>query len=193
MAEDYEAAMATGVVVKKVRSVRDSKDSYLVVDEYEINSALIECLNSVEKRAAIETGQEVDRQDIKLRAGQTDQAEVLKRTFTFEELDQMQRRMQATVDAERSGKVVEAKAEPVQKDETTPALRGAWGELKAPRVRKAGGIERAQQVTLSPVRRVSGSSEAAVHQRRQADRRDGVQALPGEHQGSSRSLRGPAV
>ena len=36
---------------------RDGK----IVTEYEINTGLIESLNSVEKRAAIETGQEIDQ------------------------------------------------------------------------------------------------------------------------------------
>jgi phage terminase small subunit len=47
-AEDYEGAMKTGVVCRKVRWI-GGKDGREVV-EYEINSALIEALNSVEKR-----------------------------------------------------------------------------------------------------------------------------------------------
>jgi len=43
--------------LRKTRSVGSGKDAR-IVEEYEINTALIECLNSVEKRAAIETGQE---------------------------------------------------------------------------------------------------------------------------------------
>jgi lipopolysaccharide export system protein LptC len=43
-------------------------------------------VNSIERRAAIETGQKVDRQDIKLRGGMNDQAEILRKTFTFEEM-----------------------------------------------------------------------------------------------------------
>jgi hypothetical protein len=43
------------------------------VEEYEINTALIEALNSVEKRSAIETGQEVDRSDIGVGFGIADQ------------------------------------------------------------------------------------------------------------------------
>jgi hypothetical protein len=62
--EDYPAAIKTGVVSRKLRSVRDGKVTRLVT-EYEINTALIECLNSVEKRAAIDCGQEVDRQGYK--------------------------------------------------------------------------------------------------------------------------------
>jgi hypothetical protein len=42
--------MKTGVVTRKVRWI-GGKDGYEVI-EYEINTALIESLNSVEKRAA---------------------------------------------------------------------------------------------------------------------------------------------
>src|SRR6516164_5157150 len=47
-AEDYEGAMKTGVVCRKVRWI-GGKDGYEVTD-YEINTPLIEALNSVEKR-----------------------------------------------------------------------------------------------------------------------------------------------
>src|SRR5215472_340076 len=69
--EDYPAAMKTGVVCRKVRWI-GGKEGREVVD-YEINTALIESLNSVEKRAAIETGHEVDRSDINMRMGLADQ------------------------------------------------------------------------------------------------------------------------
>jgi hypothetical protein len=46
--EDYEAAMKTGVVCRRVRWI-GGKDGREVV-EYEINTSLIEALNSVEKR-----------------------------------------------------------------------------------------------------------------------------------------------
>ena len=94
--------MKTGVVLRKKRWVGGKEGQ--AVTEYEINTALIESLNSVEKRAAIETGQEVDRQDINLRKA-NDQVEVLKRAFSFEELRAMQDRMQATIDADQ-GKAV---------------------------------------------------------------------------------------
>jgi len=92
-AEDYEGAMKTGVVCRKVRWI-GGKDGREVV-EYEINSALIEALNSVEKRAAIETGQEVDRADISLRGGLEAQAEMLRKAFTLEELEVMDAKMEA--------------------------------------------------------------------------------------------------
>jgi hypothetical protein len=89
------------------------KDGYEVT-EYEINTALIESLNSVERRAAIETGQEVDRQDINLRGKANDEAKVLKKAFSFEELASMDRRVKAA----RDGKVIEAPAAPATDPES---------------------------------------------------------------------------
>ena len=68
---------------------------YQTITEYEINTPLIESLNSVEKRAAIETGQEVDRSDINMRMGLADQAAILRKAFTLEELEAMDARIEA--------------------------------------------------------------------------------------------------
>src|SRR6516225_1343293 len=59
---DFEAAMRTGFVCRRIRWVggKDGRE----VEEYEINTALIESMNSVEKRAAIETGQEQENVSI---------------------------------------------------------------------------------------------------------------------------------
>ena len=90
---DFEGAMKTGVVYRKTRWIggRDGHE----VEEYEINTALIEALNSVEKRAAIETGQEVDRADINLRSGLAAQAAVLQKAFTLDELEVIEARIEA--------------------------------------------------------------------------------------------------
>jgi hypothetical protein len=96
--EDYEAAMKTGVVCRKRRWI-GGKDGYEVTD-YEINTALIEALNSIEKRAAIETGQEVDRADINLRGGVAAEAEMLRKAFTLDELEAMDARIEAARNGE---------------------------------------------------------------------------------------------
>ena len=94
---DFEGAMKTGVVCRKKRWI-GGKDGYEVI-EYEISTALIEALNSIEKRAAIETGQEVDRTDISLRGGVAAQAEILRKAFTLDELEAMD----AKIEAARNG------------------------------------------------------------------------------------------
>jgi hypothetical protein len=57
-------------------------------------------LNSVEKRAAIETGQETDRQDINVRADLQAQADVLRKAFTLDELEAMDARIEAARNGE---------------------------------------------------------------------------------------------
>jgi len=97
--EDYAAAMKTGVVLRKVRAVGHGKNER-VVEDYEINSALIEALNSVEKRAATETGQEIDRSDVNKRFGMAEKAEILRRAFTLEELEAIEARIEAAQNGE---------------------------------------------------------------------------------------------
>ena len=109
--------MKTGVVCRKRRMIGSGNNACEVV-EYEINSALIEALNSVEKRAAIETGQEVDRSDINLRGGLAAQAEMLRRAFTLEELEAMDAKLEA---AKKAPKLMEAPAaEPGVKEQERP-------------------------------------------------------------------------
>jgi len=116
---DYQAAMKTGVVCRKVRWI-GGKDGREVVD-YEINTALIEALNSVEKRAAIETGQEVDRSDINMRMGLADQAAILNKAFTLDELEAMDARIEA---ARNGSKVVEMPGKPGYAAPTAPESLG---------------------------------------------------------------------
>jgi hypothetical protein len=114
--EDYEAMMKTGVVIRKVRSVRDG-NTFTAVEEYEIDTGAIESLNSIEKRAAIETGQEVDRSDISIRGGVAAQAELLRKAFTLDELEAMDARIEA---ARNGSKVVGAPALAVPQVQPVP-------------------------------------------------------------------------
>jgi hypothetical protein len=101
---DYEAAMRTGVVCRRVRWI-GGKDGREVV-EYEINSALIEGLNSVEKRAAIETGQE--QENVNLTGQISAKSIALSKVMTIEELEALERKMLAAMEAEKAGKALEA-------------------------------------------------------------------------------------
>jgi phage terminase small subunit len=128
--EDYEAAMRTGVVIRKLRSIGHGKNAK-IVPEYQINTGLIEAFNSIEKRAAIETGQEVDRSDINLRGGVAAQAEMLRRAFTLEELEIMDAKIEA---AKKAPKRIEAPAaEPSAKEQekpTTTSSESSFGRAK---------------------------------------------------------------
>jgi hypothetical protein len=66
-AGDYVRMMATGVVARKVRRIGSGAFSK-EVEEYEIDTGAIEALNSIERRAGIETGQEVEKRDISITA-----------------------------------------------------------------------------------------------------------------------------
>jgi hypothetical protein len=71
----------------------------------------------VEKRAAIETGQEVDRSDIGVRFGLADQAAILNKAFTLDELEAMDARIEA---ARKGTLVMEAPALAVPEVQPVP-------------------------------------------------------------------------
>jgi hypothetical protein len=132
---DYEAAMKTGVVCLRKRLI-GGRDGYEVA-EYEINTALIECLNSVEKRAAIETGQEVDRSDINARFGLADQAAILNKAFTLEELEAIQARILAAQNGESKELPGPAGVPDVQPTATDPPETDVVEDGVGPSVPKA--------------------------------------------------------
>jgi hypothetical protein len=74
------------------------------------STRLIESLNSVERRAAIETGQEVDRQDINLNGKASERAALLAKAFTIEEMEAMKARMIVAAGSEESQKAAAATA-----------------------------------------------------------------------------------
>jgi len=103
---DYKAMMATGIVCCKIRSVQGPKGKR-IVKEYEIDTGVIEALNSIEKRAAIETGQE--QENINVSGQVTSKAIALSKVMTIPELEELERKMLAEIEKEKAaGKVVEA-------------------------------------------------------------------------------------
>ena len=95
------AWFASGCVGLAARTVLD----------YEINTALIESLNSVEKRAAIETGQESE--NIQVTGHMSARAMTLQKVCSIEELEDLAHRMEAQIEKERlekQAKLVEAPA-----------------------------------------------------------------------------------
>jgi len=105
-ARDYKRMMATGVVCMKLRSVRGKNNVQRVYREYEIDTGAIEALNSVEKRAAIETGQE--QENIQVTGRMTPKAIALSKVLTIPELEELERKMLGAMEPEKAGKVVEA-------------------------------------------------------------------------------------
>ena len=134
--EDYEAMMATGVVCRKKRWI-GGKEGY-EVEEYEIDTGAIEALNSIEKRAAVETGQEIDRQDINVREDLQAQADVLRKAFTLDELEAMDARIEA---ARNGTQVVEAPALAVPEVQPVPEGKPGCAAPTAPEPPGAGAAE----------------------------------------------------
>jgi hypothetical protein len=101
---DFEAAMRTGFVSRRIRWVggKDGRE----VEEYEINTALIESMNSVEKRAAIETGQE--QENVNLTGQISAKSIALSKVLTIPELEEIERKMLAAMEAEKTSKAIEA-------------------------------------------------------------------------------------
>jgi phage terminase small subunit len=105
-AGDYDAMMRTGFVIRTLRSIGSGKDAQ-IVEEYEIDTALVEAMNSVEKRAAIETGQEQENVNL---TGQISQKSIaLSKVLTYEEALELEKKMLAAMEADKNPpKVVEA-------------------------------------------------------------------------------------
>jgi phage terminase small subunit len=119
--EDYAAAMKTGVVCRKLRTVGGAKNAR-VAEEYEINTALIEALNSVEKRAAIETGQE--QENLNLTGQISAKSIALSKVMSLEELEALEKKMAAAMEAERTGKVIDAPIDEATKPQASAASEG---------------------------------------------------------------------
>jgi len=103
---DYAAMMRTGIVVRKLRVIGSGANA-TAVEEYEIDTTAVEALNSIEKRAAIETGQE--QENIQVTGQVTSKAIALSKVMTIPELEELERKMLAVMEAEKNGgKVIEA-------------------------------------------------------------------------------------
>jgi phage terminase small subunit len=105
-AGDYDAMMATGFVCRRLRTVGSGKDSK-VVEEYEIDTGMVEAMNAIEKRAAIETGQESE--NVNLTGHISAKSIALSKIMTLPELEALEKKMLAEMEKEKAaGKVVEA-------------------------------------------------------------------------------------
>ena len=96
---DYAGMMRTGIVCRKLRMIAAT-----AVEEYEIDVSAIEALNSVEKRAAIETGQE--QENVSITGNISAKSIALSKVLTIPELEEIERKMLAAMEAERQGKAI---------------------------------------------------------------------------------------
>jgi hypothetical protein len=85
---------------------RGKNNSQRVYREYKIDTGVIEALNAVERRAAIETGQE--QENIQLTGQISQKSMTLAKVFSLEELEEMKRRMDQAMEAESQQKPISA-------------------------------------------------------------------------------------
>jgi len=99
--------MRTGIVCRRLRWIGGKGGK--CVEEFEIDTAAVEALNSIEKRAAIETGQE--QENVNFTGQVSARAIALSKVMTIPELEELERKMLAVMEAERQGKTIEAPGE----------------------------------------------------------------------------------
>jgi hypothetical protein len=105
-AGDYRAMMRTGIVCRRLKWIGGVNGHE--VEEYEIDTAAVECLNSIEKRAAIETGQE--QENVAITGNISSKSIALSKVMSLQELEALQAKMEAAMEAEKAGKVIDAPA-----------------------------------------------------------------------------------
>jgi len=88
-AGDYEAMMRTGFVCRRLKWIGGKNGKQ--VEEYEIDTALVESMNSVEKRAAIETGQE--QENVNFTGQVSSRAVALSKVMTIPELEALEKKI----------------------------------------------------------------------------------------------------
>ena len=84
----------------KLKSVRGKNNAQRVYREFEIDTGVIEALNSVERRAAIETGQE--QENVSITGNISAKSIALSKVMSIRELEELERKMLAAMEAERS-------------------------------------------------------------------------------------------
>jgi phage terminase small subunit len=90
---DYSRALKTGLMVRKQRVIGSGKNAKFI-EEYEVDTGLLDAMAALEKQAAIETGQwsETHEHDV---IASSHRAMTLAEAFTIEELEGMQDRLLA--------------------------------------------------------------------------------------------------
>jgi hypothetical protein len=105
---DYTRALKTGLLVRRERVIGTGENAK-VIEEYEVDTALLDAMSSLEKQVAIETGQWTEKQDVDLHGQISAKSIALSKVMSLSELEELERKMLAAMEAEKSpGKVVEA-------------------------------------------------------------------------------------
>jgi phage terminase small subunit len=104
---DYSRALKTGLIVRGERVIGTGKNAKLI-EEYEVDTGLLDTMAALEKQVAIETGQWTEKQDVDLHGQISAKSIALSKVMSLPELEELERKMSAAMEAEKNpGKVVE--------------------------------------------------------------------------------------
>jgi hypothetical protein len=115
---DYSRALTTGLCVRRERVIGTGENAKLI-EEYEVDTELLDAMAHLEKQVAIETGQWTEKQDVSVRPEIAARAATLKNAFSMEELEVIKARMLAVASED-------------DRPEGAESVRGAAGEPLAP-------------------------------------------------------------
>ena len=104
---DWSRALKTGLCVRKQRVIGAGKNAK-IIEDYEVDTALLDALASLEKQVAIETGQWTETQNVDVTGQISARAIALSKVMTLEEAEALEKKMRAVMEEERTGKVIEA-------------------------------------------------------------------------------------
>jgi hypothetical protein len=129
---DWSRALKTGLCVRKQRIIGAGKNAK-IIEDYEVDTALLDALASLEKQVAIETGQWSEKQDIDVTGQFSAKAIALSKIMTIPELEALEAKMQAVVEEERRAKAIgsgtdQSRGGLREKDKKPP---GSWAGLMA--------------------------------------------------------------
>jgi hypothetical protein len=131
---DWSRALKTGLCVRKQRVIGAGKNAK-IIEDYEVDTALLDALASLEKQVAIETGQWSEKQDIDVTGQFSAKAIALSKIMTIPELEALEAKMLAAMEAERQGKAMapgqgadgdESRSESNEKDQKPPGSGRDW-------------------------------------------------------------------
>jgi hypothetical protein len=89
---DYSRAVKTGLCVRRERVIGTGENAKLI-EEYEVDTRLLDAMMNLEKQVAIETGQWTEKQKVTLRPEFDARVMTLRKAFSLKELEEMERRM----------------------------------------------------------------------------------------------------
>jgi len=103
---DYSRALKTGLLVRRERVIGTGKNAERI-EEYEVDTGLLDTMAALEKQVAIETRQWTEKQNVDVTGQISAKAIALSKIMTIPELEELERKMLAAMEAERQGKTIE--------------------------------------------------------------------------------------